>query len=70
MTSTGYRAVTVAEITYTTTVGDFRYAFEPMTNDASGNTGSIDLTDRIKHVSVKNTRVRLTTQSHDVQASN
>ena len=44
----GYRAVTVAEITYTTTVGDFRYAFEPMTlTDASGNTGSIDLTDRI-----------------------
>ena len=33
----GYRAVTVAEITYTTTVGDFRYAFEPMTlTDASG----------------------------------
>ena len=44
----GYRAVTVAEITYTTTVGDFRYAFQPMTlTDASGNTGSIDLTDRI-----------------------
>ena len=44
----GYRAVTVAEITYTTTVGDFRYAFEPMTlSDSSGNSGSIDLTDRI-----------------------
>ena len=44
----GYRAVTVAEITYTTTVGDFRYAFESLTlTDSSGNTGSIDLTDRI-----------------------
>ena len=44
----GYQAVTVAEIDYTSTKGDFRYAFETLSlNDASGNTGSITLTDRI-----------------------
>ena len=44
----GYEAVTVAEIDYTSTKGDFRYAFESLSlNDAAGNTGTIDLTDRI-----------------------
>ena len=44
----GYEAVTVAEIDYTSTKGDFRYAFQSLSlNDASGNTGSITLTDRI-----------------------
>ena len=44
----GYEAVTVAKIDYTSTKGDFRYAFESLSlNDASGNTGSITLTDRI-----------------------
>ncbi len=44
----GYEAVTVAEIDYTSTKGDFRYAFETLSlNDASGNAGSIVLTDRI-----------------------
>ena len=44
----GYQAATVAEIDYTSTKGDFRYAFESLSlNDASGNSGSITLTDRI-----------------------
>ena len=44
----GYEAVTVAQIDYTSTKGDFRYAFESLSlNDAAGNTGTIDLTDRI-----------------------
>ena len=44
----GYQAATVAEIDYTSTKGDFRYAFESLTlNDAPGNSGSITLTDRI-----------------------
>ena len=44
----GYQAATVAEIDYTSTTGDFRYAFESLSlNDASGNSGSITLTDRI-----------------------
>ena len=48
----GYEAVTVAEIEYSTgstNIGDFRYAFEGLSlSDASGNTGTIDLTDRIE----------------------
>ena len=44
----GYQAATVAEIDYTSTTGDFRYAFESLSlNDAPGNSGSISLTDRI-----------------------
>ncbi|MEC7483744.1 MAG: hypothetical protein VX998_03040, partial [Candidatus Thermoplasmatota archaeon] len=48
----GYEAVTVAKIAYSTgssNVGDFRYAFEGLSlNDAAGNSGTIDLTDRIE----------------------
>ena len=39
----GYQAVTVAKIDYTSTKGDFRYAFESLAlNDAAGNSGTID----------------------------
>ena len=49
----GYEAVTVAKIAYSTSssgnTGDFRYAFEGLSlNDAAGNTGTIDLNDRIE----------------------
>ena len=44
----GYEAVTVAMIDYSSTDGDFRYAFQSLSlSDASGNSGSISLTDRI-----------------------
>ena len=45
----GYQAATVAMIEYTSSKGDFRYAFEGLSlSDASGNTGTIDLTERIE----------------------
>jgi hypothetical protein len=45
----GYQAATVAMIEYTSSKGDFRYAFEGLSlSDASGNTGTIDLVDRIE----------------------
>jgi FlaG/FlaF family flagellin (archaellin) len=44
----GYEAATVAMIEYTSSKGDFRYAFEGLSlSDASGNSGTIALTDRI-----------------------
>ena len=43
-----FLSVSTHKIDYTSTKGDFRYAFESLAlNDAAGNSGTIDLTDRI-----------------------
>ena len=47
-TLSGYEISTVAEVEYTTTVADFRYAFEAVTlQDTPGNAAAVSLTDNI-----------------------
>ena len=52
-TLSGYEISTVAEVEYTTTVADFRYAFEAVTlQDTPGNAATVSLTDNIDTDSV------------------
>jgi hypothetical protein len=44
----GYQISTIAEIEYSSTVADFRYAFESVTlSDNNGNTAAVTLTDNV-----------------------